>query len=120
MSLSQTNLFDDQCHLFVPYGAPSNACQEVNRTPAVPGIDPCPQLEDHGGVWRFDAHKKGQTQKDGTKYATGIRSVVAMDWNRADSNLYVVMQAAMICCGCGPIFFRHGKVPCCLQKSLSK
>jgi glucose/arabinose dehydrogenase/mono/diheme cytochrome c family protein len=84
--------FDDKGHLYVPYGAPSNACQEVNRTPAVPGIDPCPQLEQHGGVWRFDANKKGQTQKDGVEFATGIRSVVAMDWNPADNNLYLVMH----------------------------
>ncbi len=84
--------FDNKGNLYVPYGAPSNACQEINRTPAVPGIDPCPQLEDHGGVWKFDAHKKNQTQKDAIKFATGIRSVVAMDWNPTDNNLYVVIH----------------------------
>jgi glucose/arabinose dehydrogenase len=84
--------FDNQGHMYVPYGAPSNACQEVNRTPAVPGIDPCPQLEQHGGVWRFDANKTGQTQKDAVKFATGIRSVVAMDWNSSDNSLYIVMH----------------------------
>jgi glucose/arabinose dehydrogenase/cytochrome c2 len=84
--------FDNQGHMYVPYGAPSNACQEVNRTPAVPGIDPCPQLEQHGGVWRFDANKTGQTQKDAVEFATGIRSVVAMDWNSSDNSLYIVMH----------------------------
>jgi len=84
--------FDNKGNLYVPFGAPSNSCQEVNRTPAVPGIDPCPQLIDHGGVWRFDANKKGQTQKDGYKFATGIRSVVGMEWNPADENLYLVMH----------------------------
>ncbi len=84
--------FDNKGNLYVPYGANSNACQEINRTPASPGLDPCPQLELHGGVWRFDANKKGQTQKDGYKYATGIRSVVGMEWNPADDNLYLVMH----------------------------
>lgn len=84
--------FDNKGNMYVPFGAPSNACQKINRTPAAPGMDPCPQLEDHGGVWRFDANKKGQTQKDGFKLATGIRSVVAMDWNPADENLYIVMH----------------------------
>lgn len=84
--------FDDKGFMYVPYGAPSNACQEINRTPSVPGIDPCPQLDQHGGVWRFDANKKGQTQKDGTKFATGIRSVVAMDWNPFDKSLYIVIH----------------------------
>jgi glucose/arabinose dehydrogenase len=82
--------FDDKGYMYVPFGAPSNNCQEKNRTPNSPGLMPCPQLEDHGGIWRFDAHKTGQTQKDGTKYATGLRSIVGMDWNKEDKTLYVV------------------------------
>jgi len=84
--------FDDQGHMYVPFGAPSNACQEPKRTPGQPGLDPCPQLVDHGGIWRFDADKLHQTQEDGIRYATGIRSVVAMDWNTQDKQLYVVMH----------------------------
>lgn len=84
--------FDDKGNLYVPYGAPSNACQEINRTPSSPGIDPCPQLEDHGGVWRFDANKKNQTQKDGTLVATGLRSIVAIEWNPMDKSMYAVMH----------------------------
>lgn len=84
--------FDNKGHIFVPFGAPSNACQEPKRTPGAPGIDPCPQLEDHGGVWRFDANRLNQTQKDGYKYATGIRSLVAMNWNPVDEELYAVMH----------------------------
>nr|WP_299170400.1 PQQ-dependent sugar dehydrogenase [uncultured Allomuricauda sp.] len=84
--------FDDEGHMYIPFGAPSNACQSPKRTPGAPGLDPCPQLEQHGGIWRFDANKLGQTQKDGYKYASGIRSVVAMNWNPTDKNLYVVMH----------------------------
>lgn len=90
--ISKPVSFDDEGHIYVPFGAPSNACQEPKRTPGVPGLDPCPQLEDHAGIWRFDAEKLNQTQKDGHKFATGIRSVVAMDWNKADKNLYVVIH----------------------------
>ncbi len=84
--------FDNKGYMYVPFGAPSNACQQPKRIPGAPGLDPCPQLESHGGVWRFDADKLGQTQKDGCKYATGIRSVVAMAWNNEDDNLYLVMH----------------------------
>ena len=84
--------FDNKGHIFVPFGAPSNACQDPKRTPGAPGIDPCPQLEHHGGVWRFDANKLNQTQKDGYKYASGIRSLVAMNWNPVDEELYAVMH----------------------------
>ncbi len=88
--------FDDKGHLYVPFGSPSNACQDLVRTPGgtpgFAGLDPCPELEDHGGIWQFDADKIGLTQKDGKKFATGIRSVVAMDWNKEDKNLYLVMH----------------------------
>lgn len=84
--------FDDKGNMYVPFGAPSNACEELFRMPNSTGMTPCPFLEDHGGVWRFDANKKGQTQKDGYRFATGIRSVVAIDWNKADNNLYLVQH----------------------------
>ncbi|MEQ9289128.1 MAG: PQQ-dependent sugar dehydrogenase [Cyclobacteriaceae bacterium] len=84
--------FDNKGNMYVPFGAPSNACQEPKRTPGAQGLNPCPQLEHHAGVWRFDAEVQNQTQQDGYKYATGIRSVVAMDWNPDDENLYIVMH----------------------------
>ena len=88
--------FDDTGNMYVPFGTPSNSCQDLDNKPAgipgVPGRDPCPELEQHGGIWKFDANKIGLTQKDGKRFATGIRSVLAMDWNPDDKNLYVVMH----------------------------
>jgi glucose/arabinose dehydrogenase len=88
--------FDDKGHMFVPFGAPSNACQDLVRTPGgtpgFAGLDPCPELQEHAGIWEFDANKTGLKQKDGRKFATGIRSVVAMDWNKQDKKLYAVMH----------------------------
>lgn len=84
--------FDNEGNMYVPFGAPSNACEELFRKPNSAGMTPCPFLEDHGGVWRFDANKTGQTQKDGYRYATGIRSVVGMDWNKSDNTLYLVQH----------------------------
>lgn len=84
--------FDESGNLYVPFGAPTNACQEPKRTPGVPGLDPCPNLEEHGGIWRFDAEVKNQLQSDGTLWSTGLRSIVAMDWNATDKNLYTVMH----------------------------
>lgn len=84
--------FDDRGNIYVPFGAPSNSCQDPKRTPMQPGLDPCPQLEDHGGIWVFDAETLNQTQKDGRKYATGIRSIVGLDWNHEDGALYAVVH----------------------------
>lgn len=84
--------FDNDGHMYVPFGAPGDVCQAQNRVPGMAGQDPCPQLEEHGGVWQFDANKLGQLQSDGKKYATGIRSIVAMDWNKSDNTLYALQH----------------------------
>lgn len=84
--------FDNEGNMYVPFGSPGDVCQEINRRPGSMGLDPCPELEAHGGVWQFDANKLGQTQEDGKRYATGIRSIVAMDWNHDDNTLYAVQH----------------------------
>jgi glucose/arabinose dehydrogenase len=85
--------FDDKGWMYVNVGAPSNACMEQMRTPGSKGMDPCPLLEDYGGVWRFKAEQTGQDkQKDGYRFATGIRNAVAISWNELNSNLYVVQH----------------------------
>lgn len=85
--------FDQSGNLYVNIGAPSNACQEEARTPGSPGQDPCPQLENHAGIWQFDANTTGQTfEEDGERFATGIRNSVALDWNESEDQLYVVQH----------------------------
>lgn len=84
--------FDGNGNIFVTVGAPSNACQEPDRTPGTAGQDPCPQLERQGGIWRFDANKANQMQEDGIRYATGIRNAVALDWNNNVNELYALQH----------------------------
>ena len=82
--------FDGKGSLYINVGAPSNACQQPDRQPGVKGVDPCPVLEKHGGVWKFDENKLGQTQDMGTKFATGLRQFPAITWH--DGALYIVMN----------------------------
>lgn len=84
--------FDDKGRMFVPFGAPSDVCQQFDRIPGSPGMNPCPELEEHGGIWTFDPNKTNQTIKDGKRYATGIRSAVAITWNANDKTLYIVQH----------------------------
>jgi len=88
--------FDDKGSMYIPFGAPSNACQDLVHTPGgVPGIqglDPCPELELHGGIWKFDATRTGLTQKDGQKIATGLRSIVGLTWSDRFSKLFAVVH----------------------------
>jgi glucose/arabinose dehydrogenase len=87
--------FDNKGYMYVPFGAPTDACQDVlkygpNGIPGGSGLDPCPELEAHAGIWRFDANKTDLTLQDGYKFASGIRSVVGIEWNPRDNNLYAV------------------------------
>ncbi|SEO51371.1 c-type cytochrome [Mucilaginibacter sp. OK283] len=89
--------FDNKGHIFVGWGAGSNAGQINNRQPGSPGVgspgsldNGNPWLKDHGGIWMFDANKTNQHQSDGVKYATGLRSIVAMDWDPKSKSLYTI------------------------------
>jgi glucose/arabinose dehydrogenase len=86
----KTFAFDDKGAMFVNVGAPSNECQPQDRRPKVPGQDPCPLLEKHGGIWRFDENRAGQKQDDGKRYATGFRQMVGLAWH--DGALYAAMN----------------------------
>ncbi len=84
--------FDDAGNLYVNIGAPSNTCQQDDRKAGSPGRKPCPILDEAGGIWRFKADTPGQTQKDGHRYATGIRNAVAIGFNPVDKQVYVVQH----------------------------
>ena len=85
--------FDNKGNIFVPFGAPSDACQEMNRVMSSPGLSPCPLLDSNAGVWMFKADKLDQFRsKDGIKVATGLRSIVGIEWNPQDKTVYAVVH----------------------------
>ena len=83
--------FDNAGNVYVNIGLPSNACQIPDRRPGAPGIDPCPQLDDRGGIWRFKADVTGQKFTKESRFATGMRQPVAVAWH--DGHLYVAMNS---------------------------
>jgi glucose/arabinose dehydrogenase len=83
--------FDNAGNVYVNIGLPSNACQIPDRREGAPGIDPCPQLEDRGGMWRFKADVVGQKFTKEARFATGMRQPVAVAWH--DGHLYVAMNS---------------------------
>lgn len=90
---SKSFTLDDKGNIYINVGAPSNACQIENRTAGSLGQDPCPQLERHAGVWRFDASKTNQDQvRDGERYISGSRNTIALDWNRKTGSLFLVQH----------------------------
>jgi glucose/arabinose dehydrogenase len=90
---TKTMAFDRDGNLYVNSGAPTNSCQENPNRRDSPGIDPCPDLERSGGIWRFKSDKLLQDQlRDGERYVTGTRNIVAMTWNPYADQLYFVMH----------------------------
>ncbi len=75
--------------LYVNIGSPSNVCSQREGDPQP---DPCPELETRAGIWRFDAHRTGQRQSDGRRYATGLRNTVALASRPHDGRLYGVIH----------------------------
>lgn len=87
--------FDDHGGMYVTFSAPTNACEDQALTGNDPnaivrGEYPCSQLDILGGIWRFDEDKTEQSLAEGQRFATGIRSVVAISWNDQDQSLYAV------------------------------
>lgn len=89
---SKSIVLDNDGNLYVNIGAPSNSCQAEDRKAGSMGMQPCPILDSAGGVWRFKAAVKNQTFKDGTRYATGLRNVVGLDWNNENNQLFVMQH----------------------------
>jgi glucose/arabinose dehydrogenase len=83
--------FDGNGSLYINVGAPSNACQNPDRRPGVKGQDPCPLLEKHAGIWKFDENKAGQTQESGgSRFATGLRQMTGITWH--EGALFIAMH----------------------------
>lgn len=84
--------FDGKGNMYVPFGSPGDACQVNDRQPGSPGQMPCPELAEYAGVWKFSDSRTGQRQRDGVRYATGIRSIVGMTWNSQIDALYALQH----------------------------
>jgi glucose/arabinose dehydrogenase len=84
---------DGAGYLYTQPGVPSNACEEQPRSPGSAGLNPCPFLEEYGGVYRVIASARNQVHaEDAIRYSTGHRNVVALEWNPIADKLYLVMH----------------------------
>ena len=83
---------DNDGNIYVNIGAYSNICQQKDRVKGSPGLKPCPILDSAGGIWQFKADKLNQTYGDDTRYATGLRNVVGLDWNTTTNSLFVMQH----------------------------
>jgi glucose/arabinose dehydrogenase len=89
---SKSITLDNAGNIYVNIGAPSNICQVEDRKAGSPGRMPCPILDSAGGIWKFSSSVLDQTYGQGTRYATGLRNVVGLDWNSEVNDLYVTVH----------------------------
>lgn len=85
-------VLDNDNHIYVNIGARLNACQVQDRGLHSPGITGCPLLDSMGGIWQFKADKINQSYVEGTRYATGLRNVMGLDWNQLNNTLFVMQH----------------------------
>ena len=89
---SKSITLDNAGNIYVNIGAYSNACQVTDRTKGSPGQDPCPILNDAGGIWQFKAGKLNQSYAQSVHYCTGTRNIVGLDWNIQENQLYAMQH----------------------------
>jgi glucose/arabinose dehydrogenase len=109
----RTFAIDSSGALMLNVGSRTNACQERDRQAGSRGADPCTELETRAGIWRFRTDRK-QTQRDGERFASGIRNSVAIAVNPVDRALYVVQHGRDQLYGNWPALFdsvRSAEVP---------
>ena len=102
--------FDGKGGMYVTFSAPTNTCEDWSSVPEntvinVKGEYPCQQLIEFGGIWKFDEKKLKQYQTDGERFATGLRSVVAISWNDDDNSLYALQHGRDYLYGHAPQYF---------------
>ena len=83
---------DNEGNIYVNIGAFSNSCQIEDRKVGSMGMKPCTILDSAAGIWQFRADKQNQTYANGTRYATGLRNVVGLDWNTTTNSLFVMQH----------------------------
>lgn len=74
--------------LYVSIGSLTNSCQMRDRQNRSAGHQPCLELEQRAGVWRFDPKVEGQAAHLGARVATGLRNPMAVSIEPTTGTLY--------------------------------
>lgn len=87
--------FDDQGRLLVEIGSPYNVLSDGDRRKGAKGKTPA-EIDDFqktfGGFWRFDANRLNQTQADGTRFSTGHRHALALQFHPVSKQFFLVQM----------------------------
>ncbi|WP_341225679.1 PQQ-dependent sugar dehydrogenase [uncultured Arcticibacterium sp.] len=82
-------VLDDDDNIYVTVGSWNDPCREPESGA---GMMPCPILDVAGGIWKFNGRILNQSFSNGTRYATGVKNAVAIDWNKETNSLFTVVH----------------------------
>tara|TARA_R110002153_G_scaffold242519_4_gene397720 strand:- start:297 stop:1562 length:1266 start_codon:yes stop_codon:yes gene_type:complete len=74
---------DNNENLYVTIGSWNDACRVDDS-----GMMPCTLLDSAGGIWKFKANMLNQTFADGSRYATGLKNAMGINWNTKTNSLF--------------------------------
>jgi glucose/arabinose dehydrogenase len=83
--------FGRDTSLYLNIGSATNNCQQKDREPGSPGVDPCTELRSRAGIWRFRADRLGQRPTLANRYATGLRNGMGLNFG-PDGKLYATQH----------------------------
>ena len=86
---SKSIAVDKQGNIYVNIASDNDACREKGTGK---GLMPCPLLDSAAGIWRFKTNALNQTFDQGTRFATGLKNVVGLDWNNQTNSLFVMQH----------------------------
>lgn len=81
---------DDNSNIYVNVGSYNNACIIDEKSKQAP--TPCPLLDSVGGIWVFKTNKLNQTMSVASRYASGYKNSVAIDWNDNTKSLFIIQH----------------------------
>jgi glucose/arabinose dehydrogenase len=81
--VSRSLALDGKGNLYVGIGSDTNVCNAA---------DPCVETSLRAAIWKFSTSKTGQTQADGTRYASGIRNAVGLAWHPTFNSLFATQH----------------------------
>lgn len=78
--------------IYVDFGSATNSCQESDRAPRSPGIDPCTELDVRAGIWSFALDRAAQGPADGHRFGTGLRNPEAFAFEPGTGVLWMAVH----------------------------
>ncbi|NID11184.1 PQQ-dependent sugar dehydrogenase [Fibrivirga algicola] len=86
---SKSIAIDNQGNLYVNIASDNDRCRVAGTGK---GMMPCPLLDSAAGIWRFKSNVPNQSFASGTRFATGLKNVVGLDWNTKTNTLFVMQH----------------------------